>query len=208
MERNLERSRKAYNNSPYSLPDLRPEEMLEYAANVISTQYSESANPDLFRKLSVIRSPKVLEAIIAFFKIRALHGHKAHWIPKLDLQLTSQDRLELFDNLKGIQHPSDAHSLIESPLTRAITGESLRISKLLLSELLYSPFELLFDHNLRINIEPSKYGQSVYRTARSCKGLWYAVHNQHLYENIRLLEARHPEVFFLIRHKVFSEKNT
>ena len=110
------------------------------ASEVISTKYSESSNPELFRNLSVIRSPNVKEAIIAFFKVRALYGHKEYWVPKLALQLTTSDLLDLINTLLKIQHPSDLKSLEDQPLTRALSGERFRVSKSLLAQLLYAPY--------------------------------------------------------------------
>lgn len=204
-ERFLEKLRKESNNSPYSLTAVRREDMFAHACEVIRTKYSESSNQELFNLLSVVRSPKVKAAVVAFFKVRAEHGHKECWIPKLALQVTTQDLLDLIKSLVKIQHPEDSKSLADQPLTKAFTGEGTRISKLLLSQLLYCPFERLLE-DLRIYIEPGKGGVDIYRRTGSCHGLWHAIHNQHLYENIRLLEERHPEVFFLIRYTLFSNK--
>lgn len=206
IERSLERQRKDSNNSPYSLRDVRREDMLAHALEVIRTKYSESTNPELSRILSVISSPAVRDAVVAFIKIRAEYGHKDYWVPKLALQLAAPDLLGLIDILIKIQHPSDLKSLADQPLTRALNGERTRVSKLLVSQLLYEPFERLYE-DLRIYIEPGKRGADIYRKTSSCHGLWHAIHNQHLYENIRLLEERHPEVFFLIRYTLFSINN-
>ena len=180
--------------------------MFAHACEVIRNKYSESSNPEMFKVLSIIRSPLVRDAIIAFLKVRALHGHKQYWIPKLALQLHPTPLLNLLLSIDRIQHPDDINSLADQPLTKSLSGICMQISDILLCQLLYTPYEKLFEgeEDLVIYVEPSKSGNSVYRKVNTCKGLWFAIHNQCLYENIRLLEARHPEVFFLIRYTLFK----
>ena len=114
--------------------------MHAHAIVAIRTKYSKSSNPEQYKLLSVIRSLNVKEAIIAFFKVRALYGHKEYWVPKLALQLTTSDLLDLINTLLKIQHPSDLKSLEDQPLTRALSGERFRVSKSLLAQLLYAPY--------------------------------------------------------------------
>ena len=123
QERILERMRKGWNNSPYSLPDVRQEDMHAHAIVAIRTKYSKSSNPEQYKLLSVIRSLNDKEAIIAFFKVRALYGHKQHWIPSLGLQgIPTQDRVVLCE-LRFTTHQT--RSLSPLALEPASLGRSI-----------------------------------------------------------------------------------
>lgn len=183
--------------------------MLAYAIEAIRTKYSKSSNPEQFKLLKVLHSPNTKEAIITFFKVRALYGHKQHWIPTLGLQsMSPQDRVNLCEELFKIQHPSDKESIANNPLPAALSGERSRISPRLVAQLIAANYEDLERHDRKLVLEPSVSGAERYRWSSTCKGLWYKINNQHLYESVRLLEERHPEVFFLIRYRLFSERKS